>query len=610
MRQFYRFLYSEGLRGDDPTATIAAPKQRRPLPKTMSVAEVDRLIGRPSARRKRPRARRASAAPRACWRCWNWLYATGMRVSELVSLPFSAATSRQFLLVRGKGNRERIVPFSQKAREALAIHVELLKAAAAEAKFLFPADSGSGHLTRQAFGRDLKALAARAGLASGPISPHVLRHAFASHLLANGADLRVVQQLLGHADITTTQIYTHVLDERLRQMVEENHPLAAASGSTPANRRKRPKNLTLGTASLRVRRNKPPGFQALPANGIAWRSCWRMRSYLEFEKPLADIDGRIHALRNEAGGDSSEETLAEIRKLEARADETLKELYSKLSPWHKTQIARHPDRPHFKDYVDALVTDFVALAGDRYFAEDEAIIAGLGRFDGHSVALIGHEKGADTQSRLKHNFGMAKPEGYRKAVRIMELAERFSIPVISLVDTAGAYPGVGAEERGQAEAIARSIETCLRLGVPIVSVITGRGRVGRRHRDCGGQSRLHAGTFDLQCRLAGGGGLDRLARFDAGARRGGGDEDYRPGPGTARRHRRDHRRAGRRRPSRAAGGDGGDGGDIARGARRAGCARAGGIAQAATRKIPRHGPQSRLRCRKITDKILQCLTIA
>ena len=203
-----------------------------------------------------------------------------------------------------------------------------------------------------------------------------------------------------------------------------------------------------------------------------------MRSYLEFEKPLADIDGRIHVLRNEAGSDSNEETLAEIRKLEARADETLKELYSKLSPWHKTQIARHPDRPHFRDYVDALVTDFVALAGDRYFAEDEAIIAGLGRFDGQSVALIGHEKGADTQSRLKHNFGMAKPEGYRKAVRIMELAERFSIPVVSLVDTAGAYPGVGAEERGQAEAIARSIETCLRLGVPIVSVITGEGGSG------------------------------------------------------------------------------------------------------------------------------------
>jgi acetyl-CoA carboxylase carboxyl transferase subunit alpha len=203
-----------------------------------------------------------------------------------------------------------------------------------------------------------------------------------------------------------------------------------------------------------------------------------MRSYLEFEKPLADIDGRIHVLRNEAGSDSNEETLAEIRKLEARADETLKELYGKLSPWHKTQIARHPDRPHFRDYVDALVTDFVALAGDRYFAEDEAIIAGLGRFDGQSVALIGHEKGADTQSRLKHNFGMAKPEGYRKAVRIMELAERFSIPVVSLVDTAGAYPGVGAEERGQAEAIARSIETCLRLGVPIVSVITGEGGSG------------------------------------------------------------------------------------------------------------------------------------
>jgi acetyl-CoA carboxylase carboxyl transferase subunit alpha len=203
-----------------------------------------------------------------------------------------------------------------------------------------------------------------------------------------------------------------------------------------------------------------------------------MRSYLEFEKPLADIEGRIHALRSEAGAEPGEEALAEIQKLETRAEETLADLYSKLTAWHKTQIARHPDRPHFKDYLDAFVTDFVPLAGDRYFAEDEAIIAGFGRFDGQSVAIIGHEKGADTQSRLKHNFGMARPEGYRKAVRIIELADRFAIPVITLVDTAGAYPGVGAEERGQAEAIARSIEACLRAGVPIVSVITGEGGSG------------------------------------------------------------------------------------------------------------------------------------
>jgi acetyl-CoA carboxylase carboxyl transferase subunit alpha len=203
-----------------------------------------------------------------------------------------------------------------------------------------------------------------------------------------------------------------------------------------------------------------------------------MRSYLEFEKPVSDIEGKIHELRDMAQSDENVDLAGEIARLEAKASETLTELYSKLTPWHKTQVARHPDRPHFHDYVDAFITDFTPLAGDRYFAEDEAVLAGFGRFDGQSVAVMGHEKGADTQSRLKHNFGMARPEGYRKAVRIMDLADRFGIPVITLVDTAGAYPGVGAEERGQAEAIARSIEKCLNLKVPIVSVITGEGGSG------------------------------------------------------------------------------------------------------------------------------------
>lgn len=203
-----------------------------------------------------------------------------------------------------------------------------------------------------------------------------------------------------------------------------------------------------------------------------------MRSYLEFEKPVADLEGRIHELRNMAREDDNVDLTEEIRKLEAKAEDTLADLYSKLSPWHKTQVARHPDRPHFSHYLSSLITDFTPLAGDRYFAEDHAVIAGLGRFDGQSVAIIGQEKGSDTQSRLKHNFGMARPEGYRKAVRVMELADRFSIPVITMVDTAGAYPGVGAEERGQAEAIARSTETCLKLGVPIISVIIGEGGSG------------------------------------------------------------------------------------------------------------------------------------
>lgn len=203
-----------------------------------------------------------------------------------------------------------------------------------------------------------------------------------------------------------------------------------------------------------------------------------MRSYLEFEKPLADLEGRIHELRNMAQNDEALDLTGEISALEKKAEDTLADLYSKLTPWHKTQVARHPDRPHTAHYIDALITEFTPLAGDRYFAEDEAVIAGLGRFDGEPVAVIGQEKGADTQSRLKHNFGMARPEGYRKAVRLMELADRFGIPVITLVDTAGAYPGVGAEERGQAEAIARSTQMCLQLGVPIVSVIIGEGGSG------------------------------------------------------------------------------------------------------------------------------------
>jgi acetyl-CoA carboxylase carboxyl transferase subunit alpha len=168
----------------------------------------------------------------------------------------------------------------------------------------------------------------------------------------------------------------------------------------------------------------------------------------------------------------------EIARLENKSQVALKELYESLTPWQKTQVARHPQRPHCLDYVQGLITDFVPLAGDRTFGEDEAIVAGFGRFQGESVCVLGHEKGSDTESRLKHNFGMARPEGYRKAVRVMELAERFRIPLICLVDTAGAYPGIGAEERGQAEAIARSTEACLSLGVPNVAVILGEGGSG------------------------------------------------------------------------------------------------------------------------------------
>ncbi|WP_136658272.1 acetyl-CoA carboxylase carboxyltransferase subunit alpha [Nitratireductor sp. XY-223] len=203
-----------------------------------------------------------------------------------------------------------------------------------------------------------------------------------------------------------------------------------------------------------------------------------MLNYLDFEKPLSDIEGKIHELKKLAGEDEIIDTAAEIEKLEARARDTLADLYSKLTPWQKTQVARHPARPHFRDYADALFDEFTPLAGDRKFSNDEAIQAGLGRFRGEAVAIIGQEKGNDTKSRIRHNFGSARPEGYRKAVRILEMADRFKLPVITLIDTSGAYPGVGAEERGQAEAIARSTEMCLNVRVPIISVIIGEGGSG------------------------------------------------------------------------------------------------------------------------------------
>src|SRR6202008_3123601 len=203
-----------------------------------------------------------------------------------------------------------------------------------------------------------------------------------------------------------------------------------------------------------------------------------MRTYLDFEKPIAELESKVaelKALAAEQRSGSIEEGLA---KLEAKAREALEETYSELTPWQKTQVARHPDRPHFRHYIDGLVQDFTPLSGDRSFAEDQAILGGIGRLSGRSVMVLGHEKGSDTEGRIRHNFGMARPEGYRKAVRLMEMADRFLLPVVSLVDTAGAYPGIGAEERGQAEAIARSTDCCLSLGVPIVAVIIGEGGSG------------------------------------------------------------------------------------------------------------------------------------
>jgi acetyl-CoA carboxylase carboxyl transferase subunit alpha len=202
-----------------------------------------------------------------------------------------------------------------------------------------------------------------------------------------------------------------------------------------------------------------------------------VQTFLDFEKPIAELETRVAELRETANAGALDLD-AEISKLEAKSAKLLRDTYAKLTPWQKAQVARHPERPHFKNYVAGLADDFLPLAGDRSFADDPAILGGLATIDGRKVMIIGHEKGDDTASRLKHNFGMAKPEGYRKAVRLMRLADRFKLPVVSLVDTPGAFPGVQAEERGQAEAIARSTEECLSLRVPIISVIVGEGGSG------------------------------------------------------------------------------------------------------------------------------------
>ena len=202
-----------------------------------------------------------------------------------------------------------------------------------------------------------------------------------------------------------------------------------------------------------------------------------MPSFLDFEKPIAELQGRIDELR-ETASDGKVDIAADVARLQAKSDKLLKDTFAKLTPWQKTQVARHPERPHFKDYVAGLFDEFVPLAGDRAFGDDQAILGGFASLRGRRVMVIGHEKGEDTASRLRHNFGMGKPEGYRKAIRLVELADRFGLPIVTLVDTSGAFPGIQAEERGQAEAIARSTEACLAAGVPVVAAIVGEGGSG------------------------------------------------------------------------------------------------------------------------------------
>ena len=283
-----------------------------------------------------------------------------------------------------------------------------------------------------------------------------------------------------------------------------------------------------------------------------------MRSYLDFEKPIAELDAKVDELR--ALATSGSDIGDEISRIEDKAAQALSDLYANLTPWQKTLVARHPQRPHLSDFIGALITEFTPLAGDRKFGEDEALVGGFGRFRGESICVMGQEKGATTESRIKHNFGMARPEGYRKAVRLMEMAERFGIPVLSIVDSAGAYPGIGAEERGQAEAIARSTDACLSLGVPNVAIIIGEGMSGGAIAITTANRVLMLRACHLQRDFAGGGVLDPVARRDqgpgsrhqhedhgAGHAAFWGDRFHSEGAGgrrasRSRRHDRDHRR--------------------------------------------------------------------
>ena len=278
-----------------------------------------------------------------------------------------------------------------------------------------------------------------------------------------------------------------------------------------------------------------------------------MRSYLDFEKPVAELEAKVEELRAMQAGGNAVAIAEDIGRLEAKAAQALNDLYAELTPWQKTQVARHPQRPHCLDYVSALITDFTPFAGDRKFGDDSAIVGGFGRFRGESVCVIGHEKGSTTESRLKHNFGMARPEGYRKAVRLMEMADRFDIPVLALVDTAGAYPGIDAEERGQAEAIARSTEACLNLGVPNVAVILGEGGSGGAIA-IATANRVLMLEHAIYSVISPEGAASILWRDTAqGAGRRHQHEDHRAGSRALRHHRRDRHRAGRRRAPRPRG---------------------------------------------------------
>ena len=516
LRGFCRFLLQDGVRDDDPSLLLDSPRLPRSLPRNLTEGEVDALMD----------AAAACPEPTAL-AALELLYATGLRVSELLALTQAALRAEAgTLIVRGKGGRERMVLVSTPARTA----ARALMAHTGPGRWLFPGRDPRQPLTRQGFGLMLKQVALVAGLDPAPREPAraapQLRqpHAGPRRRPSQPADAAGPRRHRHHADL---------------------YP--RAGGAAAGDR---------GAAPPTVKR-RSHALSPAPC-ATSWTS----------KKPVAELEIKIAELRAMADAPDGLNIDDEVRLLEDKADKQLRLTFAKLSPWQKAQVARHPERPHAQDYIDGLLTDYVPLAGDRAFAEDHAVVGGMGRFRGQAVVVLGTERGADTESRVRHNFGMARPEGYRKARRLIELAGRFGLPLLTFVDTAGAFPGIDAEARGQAEAIARSIDACL--------VAPGAGhrhhhrrrRLRRRDRAGSRGPCVDAGTRglfrDLPRRLRqhpvagrragehGGGG----AQVDRGGSAGGGDRGS-GGAGTA----------GRRAPGRGGddrgGGGGGAGGDVA-----------------------------------------------
>ena len=469
LRQFFGFLHGEEMRADNPTDALEAPRRSRPLPKILVQGDMEKMIAEAA------RQAESSAEGKRLLCIVEMLYAAGLRVSELAGLPLATVKGKDgFLLIKGKGGKERLAPLGAPARAAildayLDVRAEFLPKNAPRAeRYLFCSRGRHGFLTRQRLHQLLKGLALKAGLDPAKVSPHVLRHAFATHLVEGGADLRSVQMLLGHADIATTEIYTHVAKDHLKKVMNRAHPLAKAPSKKLIGNL-RPKSAVIPKAFP---------FQRLMWHFAALFADQVRMHYLEFERPIAELEGKIVELKKLAEDDPTMDIDGDVARLQTRAGQMVRDTYARLSPWQKVQVARHQERPHFLDYAKAIFDDFTPLAGDRAFGEDQAVVAGLGRFRGRAIAFIGQEKGSDTKTRIQHNFGSAMPEGYRKAVRIFELANRFGLPVLSFCDTSGAYPGVSAEERGQAEAIARSIQAGLSLKTPFIATIIGEGMSG------------------------------------------------------------------------------------------------------------------------------------